>query len=113
MDLQVKLLRAIQDKKITRVGGTTPIELDIRFIAATNSDLKKKIADGTFRQDLFYRLNVIPISIPPLRERKNDLEELCDHFISIYTKKHKRNFALSEENMFLATSWLITPVVTS
>ena len=99
MDLQVKLLRAIQDKKITRVGGTTPIELDIRFIAATNSDLKKKIADGTFRQDLFYRLNVIPISIPPLRERKNDLEELCDHFISIYTKKHKRNFALSEENM--------------
>ena len=86
MDLQVKLLRAIQTKEITRVGGTKPIHLDIRFIAATNSDLKKKIADGTFRQDLYYRLNVIPICIPPLRERLNDLDELCAHFVDEYTK---------------------------
>lgn len=105
MDLQVKLLRAIQDKKITRVGGTKPVDLDIRIIAATNSDLKAKIADGGFRQDLYYRLNVIPIYIPPLRERINDLDELCDHFIKLYTKKHKRNFALSKDNMDILRSY--------
>ena len=99
MDLQVKLLRAIQTKEITRVGGTKPIHLDIRFIAATNSDLKKKIADGTFRQDLYYRLNVIPICIPPLRERLNDLDELCAHFVDEYTKKHNRDFVLTQDQL--------------
>ena len=90
LDLQVKLLRAIQNKEITRVGGTKPIPLDIRFISATNSDLKKKIEDGTFRRDLFYRLSVIPIHIPPLRDRTDDLEELCNHFINIYGEHHGR-----------------------
>ena len=99
MDLQVKLLRAIQTKEITRVGGTKPIHLDIRFIAATNSDLKKKIADGTFRQGLYYRLNVIPICIPPLRERLNDLDELCAHFVDEYTKKHNRDFVLTQDQL--------------
>ena len=99
MDLQVKLLRAIQTKEITRVGGTKPIHLDIRFIAATNSDLKKKIADGTFRQDLYYRLNVIPICIPPLRERLNDLDELCAHFVDVYTEKHGRDFVLTQDQL--------------
>ncbi|MGN0733820.1 MAG: sigma-54 interaction domain-containing protein [Emergencia sp.] len=99
MDLQVKLLRAIQDKEITRVGGTRPIKLDIRFIAATNSSLKDKIAEGTFRQDLFYRLNVIPISVPPLRERKADLPGLCDYFVSQFTRKHRREFQLTPEQM--------------
>lgn len=70
MDLQVKLLRAIQSQEITRIGGTKPIKLDIRFLALTNADLKKKVAEGTFRQDLYFRLNVIPLSIPPLRERR-------------------------------------------
>lgn len=97
MDLQVKLLRAIQNKEITRVGGTKPIKLDIRFIAATNSDLRKKIAEGTFRQDLYYRLNVIPICIPPLRERLNDLDDLCDHFVAFFTKKHNRAFSLTDD----------------
>ena len=92
MDLQVKLLRAIQNKEITRVGGTKPIKLDIRIIAATNSDLKRKISEGTFRQDLYYRLNVIPIYIPPLRERLNDLDDLCDHFVAFFTEKHGRAF---------------------
>ena len=105
MDLQVKLLRAIQDKKITRVGGTRPIDLDIRFIASTNSDLKQKIADGLFRQDLFYRLNVIPISIPPLRERIGDLEELCSHFIKVFNEKHERSLILSAQNMALLRSY--------
>jgi len=97
MDLQVKLLRAIQNKEITRVGGTKPIKLDIRFIAATNCDLRKKIAEGTFRQDLYYRLNVIPIYIPPLRERLNDLDDLCDHFVAFFTEKHSRPLTLTDE----------------
>ena len=77
MDLQVKLLRAIQQQEITRIGGTKPIKLNIRFLALTNSDLEEKIANGTFRQDLYYRLNVIPIHVPPLRERLSDIEPLC------------------------------------
>lgn len=97
MDLQVKLLRAIQNKEITRVGGTKPIKLDIRIIAATNSDLKRKISEGTFRQDLYYRLNVIPIYIPPLRERLNDLDDLCDHFVAFFTEKHGRAFTLTDD----------------
>ena len=99
MDLQVKLLRAIQNKEITRVGGTKPIKLDIRFIAATNSDLKRKIAEGTFRQDLYYRLNVIPIYIPPLRERLNDLDDLCRHFVEYFTEKHGRPFTLTDDQL--------------
>lgn len=107
MDLQVKLLRAIQTKQITRVGGTKAIDLDIRFIAATNSDLKKKIAEGTFRQDLYFRLNVIPIYIPPLRERLNDLEDLCRHFEEIYCKRHGRDFRLTSDQiaMMKQYSW--------
>lgn len=99
MELQVKLLRAIQTKEITRVGGTKPIRLDIRFIAATNSDLKKKITEGTFRQDLYYRLNVIPIDIPPLRERLSDLEDLANHFVEYYNKKYQRNFKLTQDHL--------------
>lgn len=95
LDLQVKLLRALQSKEITRVGGTKPISLDIRFISSTNADLKKKIEEGSFRRDLFYRLSVIPIHIPPLRERAEDLEELCDHFIRIYGDHHGNRIHLS------------------
>lgn len=95
MDLQVKLLRAIQQQEITRVGGTKPIRLDIRFLALTNSDLKEKIANGTFRQDLFYRLNVIPIHVPPLRERMADIEALCDYFIGVFSEKYHRSFSLT------------------
>lgn len=97
MDLQVKLLRAIQQQEITRVGGSQPIKLDIRFLALTNSNLKEKIARGTFRQDLYYRLNVIPIHVPPLRERREDLKELCDHFIGIFSQKYDRTITLTEK----------------
>lgn len=107
MDLQVKLLRAIQNKEITKVGGTKPIPLDIRFIAATNSDLKKKIAAGTFRQDLYYRLNVIPIQMPPLRERKEDIQLICNYFVDLYGEKHKRHLQLNERHMeiLMAYNW--------
>lgn len=96
MDLQVKLLRAIQSQEITRIGGTRPIKLDIRFVALTNADLKKKVAEGTFRQDLYYRLNVIPVSVPALRQRLEDFEELCDYFIQRFTEKYDRTFGLTQ-----------------
>lgn len=96
MDLQVKLLRAIQSQEITRIGGTHPIKLDIRFLALTNADLKKKVSEGTFRQDLYYRLNVIPIAVPALRQRTEDFEELCDYFIKRFTKKYGRSFTLTD-----------------
>ncbi|BAK47426.1 transcriptional regulator containing GAF, AAA-type ATPase [Clostridium sp. SY8519] len=101
MDLQVKLLRAIQSQEITRIGGTTPIHLDIRFLALTNSDLKAKIANGEFRQDLYYRLNVIPIHVPPLRGRTVDIPALCNYFIDIFSKKYSRPFRLTEHQYSL------------
>ena len=96
MDLQVKLLRAIQSQEITRIGGTRPIKLDIRFLALTNADLKKKVSEGTFRQDLYYRLNVIPIAVPALRQRTEDFEDLCEYFIDRFTKKYDRTFSLTQ-----------------
>ncbi len=101
LDLQVKLLRAIQNKEITRVGGTKTISLDVRFISSTNSDLNKKIEEGTFRRDLFYRLSVIPIHIPPLRDRTDDLEELCNHFINIFSERHGHRIHLQTEHLNL------------
>ncbi|MCP4114783.1 MAG: sigma-54-dependent Fis family transcriptional regulator [Desulfobacteraceae bacterium] len=79
-DLQVKLLRALQERRIERVGGAESIDVDIRVISATNKDLVASMADGQFREDLFYRLNVIPIHIPPLRERISDIPLLLNHF---------------------------------
>ena len=101
MDLQVKLLRAIQNQEITRIGGTAPVKLDIRFLALTNSNLKEKIKEGTFRQDLYYRLNVIPIYVPPLRERIVDLEELCNFFINKFIAKYDCPFHLTAKQMGL------------
>lgn len=97
MDLQVKLLRAIQHKEITRIGGSKPIKLDIRFIAATNSDLKAKVSEGIFRQDLFYRLNVVPIYMPPLRERREDIRRFCDHFLSEFNRKHNNSLTFTPD----------------
>jgi two-component system response regulator AtoC len=85
--IQVKLLRVLEDKKITPVGDTKPIEVEVRLIAATNSDLDEEVRMGRFRADLFYRLNVIPIFIPPLRDRSEDIELLSNHFISKYSRK--------------------------
>lgn len=105
MELQVKLLRAIQQQEITRVGGSHPIKLDIRFIALTNSNLKEKIVNGTFRQDLYYRLNVIPIYVPPLRERLQDLEALCNSFIRKYTEKYHCSFAFTNQQFNLLKTY--------
>jgi DNA-binding NtrC family response regulator len=86
-DLQVKLLRAIQERRFERVGGTNTIEVDIRVISATNKDLQVAMTQGLFREDLYYRLNVIPIHILPLRERKEDIFPLVDHFQNILVQR--------------------------
>ena len=87
---QVKLLRTLQDKKIRRVGGTDEIPVDVRIIAATNQDLKKRIEEGKFREDLFYRLNVISLEVPPLRDRKDDIPVLITHFLKKYCARMGR-----------------------
>jgi two-component system response regulator PilR (NtrC family) len=87
---QVKLLRTLQDKRIRRVGGTQEIPVDVRIIGATNQDLKKRIEEGKFREDLFYRLNVISLELPPLRKRKEDIPVLVNHFLSKYCEKMSR-----------------------
>ncbi len=84
--LQVKLLRVVQEKTFRRIGGAEEIRVDVRIISATNQDLAKKVGEGTFREDLFYRLNVIPIHLPPLRERKEDIPALTQFFIEKYSR---------------------------
>jgi len=90
-DTQVALLRVLQEREFERVGGRQPIHVDVRVVAATNRDLKAAVANGTFRQDLFYRLNVFPIEVPPLRERKDDLLMLVEYFVQRYAKRAAKN----------------------
>jgi len=106
--LQVKLLRAIQEKEICRLGSNKIQKINIKIVAATNTDLLQCIKDGLFRKDLYYRLNVIPIRIPPLRERKDDIIYLAEHFIQYYANMfNKRIINMSEEviNLFLKYQW--------
>lgn len=88
LNMQTKLLHVLQSQSFIRVGGNKPIQVDLRVIAATNCDLAEMVSAKKFREDLYYRLNVIPITIPPLRERKNDIIPLAQHFISYYNKKY-------------------------
>lgn len=90
LDLQMKLLRALQEKEIERIGGRTPIKTDVRVIAATNKDLQKEVNLGHFRSDLFFRLNIFPIKIPSLRERRQDIAALALHFMEKYAKRSGR-----------------------
>lgn len=89
--MQVKLLRALQEKKVTPVGSNQEVSVDIRVVAATNKPLEKMVKDGSFRADLYYRLNVMPIPLPPLRDRLDDLEELCRFMIEKFNRLHNRN----------------------
>ncbi len=90
IDLQAKLLRALQQREVERLGGTRTIPVDVRVIAATNIDLKQAIRARTFRDDLFYRLNVVPLTVPPLRQRKEDIPLLVDHFVKKYSGEFKK-----------------------
>jgi len=91
LNMQLKLLRVLQEGEFERVGGTETLKVDVRIIAATNKDLKKSIDDGTFRHDLYYRLNVIPITVPPLRERREDIKYLVNHFIDKFNRVYGKS----------------------
>jgi two-component system response regulator HydG len=90
LNIQAKLLRAIQEREINRIGSSKPIKVDARILAATNEDLAEAVKKGKFREDLFYRLSVVPIRLPPLRERKEDISLLVDHFLQKYNKRAKK-----------------------
>ncbi len=105
--LQTKLLNVLQDRKIMRLGGTKPIDINVRIIAATNRNLERMVAEGKFREDLFFRLNVVPITIPPLRERRNDILPLINHFLAQYNKKYdlKKKLSAAAIDRLLAYNW--------
>jgi Nif-specific regulatory protein len=106
--IQVKLLRVLQEREFERVGGAEPVRTDVRVIAATNRDLEKALGDGGFREDLYYRLNVFPIFIPPLRERKSDVLPLADHFAVKYAREHGKpikRISISAIDMLAGYHW--------
>jgi two-component system response regulator AtoC len=106
-DMQVKLLRVIQEQEFERVGGLRTIKVDVRIIAATNQNLLQQVQAGNFREDLYYRLNVFPIDVPPLRERKEDILPLVDYFMDKFNKKLGLSVAVDSEvkEMLLRYEW--------
>lgn len=107
MPIQSKLLRVIQEQEVYRVGATEPIKLDVRIIASTNRDLLGEIKDGNFREDLYFRLNVVPIKIPPLRKRIEDVSEMIKYFMTNLNSKYKKNIIISKkaEEVLVSYSW--------
>ena len=107
LHLQSKLLGVIQDKEFYRVGGRRVQQVDIRLIAATNKDLATLVSDGLFREDLYYRLNVVPIALPPLRERREDIPTLIQHFTEKYNRKYHsyKKFSESLVNCMVGMFW--------
>jgi Nif-specific regulatory protein len=95
LDLQVKLLRVLQDRKVQPVGGDSPVDVDFRIITATHINLKQAVESGRFRLDLFFRLNVVPVSLPPLRERSSDIPALTSYFLERYQGMYRRQLSLT------------------
>jgi DNA-binding NtrC family response regulator len=105
---QVKLLRVLQEKQFERVGGEKPISVDVRIVCATNRDLLKEIEKGNFREDLYYRLNVVHLEVPPLRERKDDIPLLMTSFLTLFSKENNRSiegFSTQAKRALLSYSW--------
>jgi transcriptional regulator with GAF, ATPase, and Fis domain len=105
LEMQVKLLRVLQERTFERVGGVTSVTVDVRLVASTNRDLGAEVAKGAFRQDLFYRLNVIPIQLPPLRSRKEDIPLLAAHFIERFNERLNKNTSVSPEAVVRLCAW--------
>jgi Nif-specific regulatory protein len=108
LDVQAKLLRALQEKEFERVGGTQVIKADVRILAATNKNLEDAVRDGEFREDLYHRLNVLPIYVPPLRERKTDILLLADYFLEKYAAENRkdiRSFSRTTIDMLMQYHW--------
>jgi DNA-binding NtrC family response regulator len=108
LPLQAKLLRVLQEKEVDRIGGTRPVSIDARVVAISNVDLKTAVADGKFREDLYYRINVIPLMIPPLRERKDDIESLARHFVEKFNLTNFKKVEAIDQtalNMLLDHGW--------
>jgi two-component system response regulator HydG len=106
--MQAKLLRVLQEREIQRVGGEETLEVDVRIVAATNRDLEKEVAEGNFREDLFYRLNVMPLNVPPLRERREDIPLLAQHFLKKFAEKNRKTikgFVPLAMDMLLHYDW--------
>jgi two-component system response regulator PilR (NtrC family) len=104
--MQVKLLRVLQDRKFRRLGGTEEVQADIRVIAATNQDLLKMVAEGRFREDLYYRINVIQVHLPPLRDRRDDVPLLAEHFLAKYAKAAEKSVrGISHEALELLSAY--------
>jgi len=108
LSMQVKLLRAIQEREIQRVGGDQTLKIDVRIVAATNRDLIAEVESGRFRQDLYYRLNVVALALPPLREREEDIPLLAAHFLRKFVEKndkHIKGFTPEAMDRMLKHSW--------
>jgi len=106
--MQIRLLRVLQEKVLERVGDSTPLKIDVRVIAATNQDLSRKVKEGDFREDLYYRLKVVEVALPPLRERKDDIPLMVDHFLKKLNNKFNKNIeAVSDDvlNIFMNYDW--------
>ena len=104
-EVQIQLLRALQERKIRPVGSTQEISVDIRLVSATNENLEQGIEKGTFREDLYYRLNVVPISLAPLRERKEDIDVLVHHFLDVFNKKYNKQVEIYSDALHLMTAY--------
>jgi DNA-binding NtrC family response regulator len=103
--LQMKLLRALQEREFERVGDSQTIKVDVRVIAATNSDLERMVGDGSFREDLYYRLNVIPIRLPPLRDRRDDIPPLVKHFLERLAPGKGMHLSQSAMRLMMGHPW--------
>src|SRR5690606_21083724 len=102
LDVQAKLLRVLQEREVERIGGSHTIKLDVRVIAATHRELKKMVMEGSFREDLYYRLNVIPVQLPPLRNRREDIPVLVDYFRKLLNERQGKSIKYFENGFMEA-----------